>query len=74
MRRMLERCAALDVHQKTVTDMSLARKNGALILRGVLIMLLVLAMAGMKSVKKGDSLAVPEQTLSPSCCGGRPRG
>jgi Ca-activated chloride channel family protein len=46
------------MHLKTVTDMSLTRRNVALLLRSILLTLLILAMAGMKSIKKGDSLAV----------------
>ncbi len=46
------------LHTRTVTDMSPARKRTALILRCVLATLLLLALAGFKIVRKGESLAV----------------
>ncbi len=46
------------LHRRTVTDMSAARKRIALGLRLTLVILLVLALAGLHWVKKGDALAV----------------
>lgn len=46
------------LHRRTVTDMSIWRKRSALTLRIVLTLMLVCALAGMRLVKKGESLAV----------------
>jgi Ca-activated chloride channel family protein len=46
------------LNSRTVTDMGAGRRRTALILRCVLVTLLVLALAGFKIVKKGESLAV----------------
>ncbi len=45
-------------HHRAVTDMSSGRKRAALLLRCILATLLILALAGMRLVKKGESLAV----------------
>lgn len=46
------------VHRKTVTDMSPVRKRAALGIRILLVTLLICCLAGMKFVRKGESLAV----------------
>ena len=45
-------------HRRTVTDMSLGRKRVALLFRCLLALLLVLALAGTRLVRKSESLAV----------------